>query len=79
MAKKMMFVTVRGKQREWHIPFRGDTKYLQEWRDDGLEVYVIENSVPAWIVDIGLLHPYLFLQDAFNFRWPFRSKGDRNA
>lgn len=66
-----MFVRVRGKEHEWDFNFYGNPRYIEEWRADGLEVYEIANRIPAWIVDIGLLRPYVFLQDLFNFRNPF--------
>lgn len=44
--KKPLTITVRGKQHEWNFEIQADPRYLQEWRDDGLEIYEIENSIP---------------------------------
>lgn len=74
MGKKLLSIEVKGKSHTWGFDFYGDPKYLQEWRDDGLDIVEIENVIPEWVVDIGLLKPYVFLQDLFNFKNPFKSK-----
>lgn len=71
MAKKLMSVMVQGKRSKYHFDFYGDTKHLKGWRDDGLEIDLIENVIPAWVVEIGMLKPWIFLQDVFNFKNPF--------
>ena len=73
MSKKLMFIEVRGNHKRWSFSFIGDTKYLTDWRSDGLEVNVIENSIPAWWVEIGLPAGwYCFWQDLFNVKNPWR-------
>lgn len=72
MASKLMFVTVRGTQRRWSFNFYGDPRYLDEWRADGLEVHVIENTIPMWVADLGLGRAWCVMQDLFNFRNPWR-------
>lgn len=72
MGKKLMFVDVQGKSHKWMFEFYGDPQYLEEWRADGLTVEVIENIIPAWVVDFGLARPWVFLQDLFNFRNPLK-------
>ena len=47
-------VTIRGKQKEWGFVFKGDPKYLEEWRADGLEVAVLLNRIPQWAQRLGL-------------------------
>lgn len=42
-------------------------------RSDGLNIIVPENIIPAWVVDAGLLRPWCFLQDLWNFKNPFRT------
>lgn len=71
MAKKLMFVEVRGNRSRWSFQFVGDPQYLEDWRADGLEVYVIENSIPEWL-PTELWRPWCVLQDLFNFRNPWR-------
>ena len=52
--KRPMIVTVRGKRDEWVFPFNGDPALLPGWRADGLEVYELGASVPAWAAACGL-------------------------
>lgn len=61
--KRRMSVTVRGRQHEWSFPFAGDEKHLQEWRDDGLEVVIVENTVPMLVAELGLVRPWCWCQD----------------
>jgi len=69
---KRMFVTVRGKRHEWSFKFDGDPAHIAEWQADGLEVYILENSIPAWVADLGMARQWCFVQDLFNFRNPWR-------
>lgn len=48
------------------------TSLTEEQRDFyracGYEVNEIINTVPAWVMDVGLITPWCFLQNVFNFR-----------
>jgi hypothetical protein len=77
MAKKLLSIQVKGNQSEWAFSFYGDPKYLPEWRADGLDIVELENVIPAWVVDIGLLRQWVFMQDLFNFKNPFFSKAGK--
>ena len=35
---KLMSITVHGISKDWAFQFVGDDQYLDEWRDDGLEI-----------------------------------------
>lgn len=72
MRKEMMIVTIRGKAHSWSFPTYGDPRHIPEWREDGLEVFVVENTVPSWVAVLGMARPWCFVQDIFNFRNPFR-------
>lgn len=72
MSDKLMFVEVRGKEKTWCFSFYGDPKYLPEWRDDGLEVRLVEYSVPMSLPRFVPVQLWCFLQDVFNFRNPWR-------
>lgn len=72
MSKKLMFVVVRGKRSQWMFEFYGDPQYLDEWRADGLDVNIIENTIPNWL-PIGWERAWCIAQDLFNFRNPFRT------
>jgi hypothetical protein len=65
-------VEVRGKERTWCINTDISAETAQAWRDDGLTVNKLENTIPAWLpafVPVGL---WCFVQDVFNFRNPWR-------
>ena len=66
---KRMSVVVRGDRKTWGFTFLGDPAHLQEWRADGLDVCVIENSIPEWAVRFGLTRLYCFVQDVLNFKY----------
>jgi len=67
--KKLLSVEVKGAEHNWSFNFYGDPKHLEDWREDGLEVNEIINTVPEWVVDCGLAKPWIFFQDVFNFRF----------
>ena len=69
MGKKLMSVTVRGKQHKWGFNFYGDPQYLDEWLKDGLEVYEIAHVIPMWVVELGLASWWCRLQNWFNFNF----------
>ena len=71
MSKKLLIIAVRGNQKTWGFNFYGDPKYIQEWRDDGLEIGEVQNVIPVWIVNIGLTRMWCFFQDVFNFKNPW--------
>ena len=71
LSKKLLGIEVKGKTKTWGFNFYGDPKHLQEWLNDGLDVYEILNIVPEWVVDYGLSKPWIFFQDLFNFKNPF--------
>ena len=66
---KKMSIEVRGKSKEWSFEFYGDPSYLKEWREDDLEINEIINTIPEWVVGFGLIRPWIFFQDLFNFRF----------
>jgi len=72
MGNKLLSITVNAKDgRKFSFDFYGDTKYLQEWRDAGLQIDEVVNTIPEWVVDMGLLRPWCFMQDVFNFKNPW--------
>ena len=74
MSKKLLSIEVRGKHHNWSFNFYADPKYIEEWRADGLEIGEICNTIPTWVVDIGLVRPWCFMQDVFNFKNPWSKK-----
>ncbi len=65
-------VEVRGKRSTWCIDTYITRQTAQDWRDDGLTVHEVLNSIPAWWVDAGLpVGWWCFWQDVFNFKNPW--------
>jgi hypothetical protein len=60
-----MLLTVRGKRNEWAFEINADEKYLKLWQADGLDIDIVENSCPGWVLDIGLYPVWFFFQDIF--------------
>lgn len=65
--KRMMVIEVRGKTKLWSFHTKVDPQYLAEWEADGLQIFILENSIPEWVVDLGLLRVWCRAQDAWNF------------
>lgn len=72
MPKKLASITIRGKHHTWCFDTYIDPQYLEEWRDDEVHIELIENTIPVWVADFGLVRPWCFMQDVFNFRNPWR-------
>lgn len=66
---KLMSVEVQGKKHKWSFEFYGDPKYLDEWREDGLEINEIVNTIPVSVVNAGLAGIWIKAQDIFNFKF----------
>lgn len=77
MAKKLLSIAVKGKSSWWGFNFYGDPKHIETWRNDGLDVVEIENTIPQIIADFGLVKQWCFLQDLFNFKNPFKNKAEK--
>lgn len=71
MSKKLLSIHVRGKSKGWSFEFMGNPRYIEEWTADGLEVWEAVNTIPTWVVDLGLTRAWCFLQDVFNFKNPW--------
>lgn len=67
-----MSITVRGKCHTWSFDTYADPQHLEEWQADGVDIGIIENSIPEWVVDAGLLKVWIFFQDIWNFKNPFK-------
>jgi hypothetical protein len=67
--KKLCSLTIKGKTKTWSFNTFVDLKYLDEWREDGIEIDEIENVIPVWVVDMGLTHIWCFLQDVWHGKY----------
>lgn len=74
MGNKLLSITVRGNGYAWDFEFMGDPAYIAEWRADGLEISEVVNVIPEWVVNVGLLKPWCFMQDLLGFKNPWGGK-----
>jgi hypothetical protein len=65
--KQRYTITVNGAHKRWCFDFEADPQYVEEWRSDGLEIDELGNSIPLWVVRLGLLRPWVAAQDAWNW------------
>lgn len=64
--KQWMTIEVRGKTKQWSWHLKADPQYLAEWQADGVQIFALENTIPEWVVDAGLLRPWVWVQDFWN-------------
>ena len=58
-------IDIRGKRKDWTFEVWIDEKDIPVYRSDGLNIDRIENSIPAWWVDMGFpVRLWCFLEDA---------------
>lgn len=69
--KKAVTLDIRGKQHRWSVDAVMSQRQIDDMRADGVDVGELINTVPEWAVDMGLLRPWCFVQDVWNFRNPF--------
>jgi hypothetical protein len=63
---------VRGKTSSWLVEGEASQEQVDAMRADGLDIGILENKVPFWVVSCGLLRPWCFAQDVWSLRNPFR-------
>ena len=65
-------LNIRGKTCEWGVTAQLSQQAIDDMRDDGIEIGIIENIVPYWVAAIGAARPWCFVQDIWNLKNPFR-------
>ena len=71
MTKKHYSLKIRGKSHTYTFDVWVDPRHLERWWADGIEIDEVVNTIPQWAVNVGLMRPWIFVQDLFNFRNPF--------
>lgn len=69
--KKRYCLEISGQNHTWLFEVLVDPKYIKEWRQDGIEISELCNTIPEWIVEAGLTKVWCFFQDIFHFKNPF--------
>ncbi len=72
--KKKCSVNVKGKKHIWRVQVYATMEQIKRWDQDGLDVGIEIYSIPEVIMRLGLVRPWCFMQDIFNFRNPFSKK-----
>ncbi len=72
MFKKRYSLTVRGQNHEWSFTIEALPAHVEDWRAGDLIVDELLNTIPEWVVRVGLLRPWVFLQDMFYLRNPWK-------
>ena len=73
--KQRVELAVRGKTSEWAVHCDMSRGQIDAMVADGVDIGILHKSVPMWAADLGLLRPWCFMQDCFNFRNPFAKRG----
>jgi hypothetical protein len=63
-------IEVRGKRSSWDVAWQASKAQIDAMRADGIDVGIVANSIPEWVVDIGLARPWCFFQDIWNLKNP---------
>jgi hypothetical protein len=63
-------IEIRGKSSTWGVNWHASDEQIGAMRADGIEVGVIENIIPGWVVRLGLTRPFIVAQDLWNFKLP---------
>jgi hypothetical protein len=66
-------VEIRGKHSTWGVDWDASQKQIDAMRQDGIEVGIIMNSIPQWVVELGYgpTRVWCFIQDIWNLKNPF--------
>lgn len=64
---------IRGQRFEWAVDSLMSEDQIKEMREDGLEVHILEYSMPVWVKENGLGSLWCFFEDIFRLRNPFRN------
>ena len=65
--KRTFSIEVQGREHTWSFPFEADSRYLQDWLDDGLDVALVANTIPVWAQRLGLTRVWFLVQDAWQW------------
>lgn len=63
MKNKLYSINVKGNEKEWSFQIIGRPEYLKDWEADGLDVSTIVNTIPDFVVWLGLTKLWCWLQD----------------
>lgn len=62
---------IHGRRHHWGITTPLPQATIDAMIEDGIEIDILENTVPFWINEAGLTRPWCFFQDIWNLKNPF--------
>jgi len=66
--KQLLEIEVKGNSgKTFGFSFRGDPRYLAEWRAEGFVINEIVNTIPVWAQQLGLTCIWRRVQDAWQW------------
>jgi hypothetical protein len=71
MSKEKVYsLELMGKHKKWLFEIEAKPEWVEDWREDGLTVNLIENIIPEWWVNMGFsVKLWCFIQDIFRKDW----------
>jgi hypothetical protein len=68
-VKQRMLIELRGREKQWSFVTYADPQYPPEWEADGLQIFILENTIPEWVAGMGLpaIKAWCWAQDAWRF------------
>lgn len=74
MSKRLYFIEIQGNEHQWNFDVWIDPKFVDEWREDGIKIFEIINTIPASVQHAGFGRAWVFFQDLFYWRNPFKKE-----
>ena len=75
MAEILHSVVVKGRGHTWIIDTYITKATAQDWRNDGLTVWEVLNTIPKWWVDMGgSVRLWCFVQDVLHLKNPWADR-----
>lgn len=68
----LVTLSIKGKDFNWAVTADMPEHQIEAMRSDGVDVGLLQNTAPVWVVDLGLMRPWFFLQDLWNLKSPFK-------
>lgn len=61
MIKKFSIEVIGDNGTKWSFNIYEEEKYWKQWVDAGLNIMLVEDEIPEWIVALGMIKPYLMI------------------
>ena len=65
---KLYSIVIKGIEHTWFFNVFLRPEDIEDYEEDGLEVYEMVNIIPTWVPS-RLIRTWVFLQDLWHFKW----------